>query len=90
MLAAVLAGPDVMLAGYDPHVLLPKIRCPVLLLQADPQGPPQGGLLRDEEVALGLRLLSNATHVRLEGVGHPLNQTAVVISAITPFLETIA
>ncbi len=89
MLAAVLAGPEVMLAGYDPQVLLPRIRCPVLLLQADPQGPQQGGVLRDDEVALGLELLPNATHIRLEGVGHPLNQPAVVFAAITPFLDAL-
>ena len=36
MLAAVLAGPDSMLGGYDPETLLPAISCPVLLLQACP------------------------------------------------------
>jgi pimeloyl-ACP methyl ester carboxylesterase len=86
MLAAVLAGPEVMLSGYDPAVLLPRITCPVLLLQADPLGPVQGGVLSDEHVALGLRLLPNASHVRLEGIGHPLNDVPRVHSAIRPFL----
>ncbi len=90
MLAAVLAGPDVMLAGFDPYILLPRIHCPVLLLQADPEGPLQPGALTDQEVALGLRLLPNATHVRLQGVGHPLNQADVVMAAISPFLEAVA
>lgn len=90
VLAAVLAGPEVMLAGYEPHALLPRIRCPVLLLQADPLGPLQSGLLSDEGVALGLELLPNPTHVRLEGIGHPLNDAASVVAAITPFLESLA
>jgi pimeloyl-ACP methyl ester carboxylesterase len=93
MLAAVLAGPDVMLGGYDPQVLLPAISCPVLLLQADPLGSLQAGVLRDDEVALGLELLRCATHVRLEGIGHPLHgppeQTQRVVDAITPFLRNL-
>ena len=93
MLAAVLAGPDVMLAGYDPEVLLPAISCPVLLLQADALGPLQGGVLRDDEVALGLGRLRCATHLRLDGIGHPLHgppeQTPRVVEAITPFLDRV-
>ena len=89
VLAAVLAGPDVMLAGYDPYLLLPRILCPVLLVQADPEGPLQPGGLTDEEVARALRLLPNGKHVRLRGVGHPLNQTEVVVAAISPFLDEV-
>jgi pimeloyl-ACP methyl ester carboxylesterase len=93
MLAAVLAGPSVMLAGYDPLVLLPAIECPVLLLQADPRGPFGGGVLRDDEVQLALELLRHATHVRLQGIGHPLHgppdQTPIVLQAIKPFLRSV-
>jgi hypothetical protein len=90
MLAAVLAGPDVMLDGYDADVLLPAIACPVLILQADPAA---GGFLRDEEVELGLRLLPRAEHVRLQGIGHELHgppgQERRVLDAITPFLNRL-
>jgi len=90
MLAAVLAGPEVMLEGYDPAHLLPAIRCPVLLLQGD---PATGGLLRDDEVALGLRLLPQAAHVRLAGIGHELHgppeNVPRVLRAITPFLDDV-
>jgi pimeloyl-ACP methyl ester carboxylesterase len=88
MLAAVLAGPHVMLAGYDPQRLLPAITCPVLLLQADPY---QGGVLRDDEVALGLRLLPQASHRRLDGLGHPLHAVDPprVLEAIIPFLDSL-
>jgi pimeloyl-ACP methyl ester carboxylesterase len=70
MLAAVLAGPEDMLQGYDPEALLPAILCPVLLLQAD---PAEGGVMRDEEVALALQLMPNVQHVLLRGIGHPLH-----------------
>jgi pimeloyl-ACP methyl ester carboxylesterase len=90
MLAAVLAGPEVMLVGYDPAVLLQAITCPVLLLQADPL---RGGVLRDDEVELGLELLACATHVRLDGIGHSLHgppeQTPRVVEAMMPFLSQV-
>jgi pimeloyl-ACP methyl ester carboxylesterase len=88
MLAAVLAGPHVMLAGYDPERLLPAITCPVLLLQADPY---HGNALPDAEVALALRLLRRPSHLRLDGLGHPLHAVDPprVLQAIMPFLESV-
>jgi pimeloyl-ACP methyl ester carboxylesterase len=90
MLAAVLDGPEVMLAGYDPQVLLPKIQCPVLLLQAD---PAHGAVLRDDEVALAQQLLAQPTHVQVSGIGHalhvPPHATAVILRAIQPFLASL-
>lgn len=53
--------------GYDAHVLLPAIRCPVLLLQADPEA---GGLTPHEEIAPALALLPRGKHVFLKGVSH--------------------
>ena len=53
--------------GYDAHVLLPAIRCPVLLLQADPEA---GGLTPHEEMAPALALLPRGKHVFLKGVSH--------------------
>ncbi|MFL5760700.1 MAG: alpha/beta fold hydrolase [Thermomicrobiales bacterium] len=70
MLAAVLAGPEVMLDGYEPEKLLPAISCPVLILQADPDA---GGGMSDAEVEKGMRLLPRPTLVRLEGIGHELH-----------------
>jgi pimeloyl-ACP methyl ester carboxylesterase len=70
MLTAVLAGPSVMLAGYEPEELLPAIACPVLLVQADSRW---GNALSDHDLALGLRLLREVTHVQVDGVGHPLH-----------------
>ena len=53
--------------GYDAHVLLPAIRCPVLLLQADPEA---SGLTPHEEIAPALALLPRGKHVFLKGVSH--------------------
>jgi pimeloyl-ACP methyl ester carboxylesterase len=87
VLAAVLAGPEVMLDGYDPERLLPAITCPVLILQAS----AERSALTDAEVQMALRLLPNATVARLEGVSHELHglpsQLPRVLEAITPFLE---
>jgi pimeloyl-ACP methyl ester carboxylesterase len=86
VLAAVLAGPEAMLDGYEPDVVLPAIVCPVLLLQADAK---QGSALPDAEVSLGLQLLSRASVVRMEGLGHPLHAISPmgVFEAISPFLS---
>jgi pimeloyl-ACP methyl ester carboxylesterase len=70
MLAAVLAGPSIMLEGYEPETLLPAIACPVLLVQADPL---LGNALSDHDLALGRRLLRNVMYVRLKGLGHPVH-----------------
>jgi hypothetical protein len=91
MLAAVLAGPDHLLAGYTPERTLPAITCPVLLLEAD---PTVGGLLPEEEVRHALQLLRHGSHVRLVGIGHQLygspSQIVQLVQAITPFLEQVA
>jgi pimeloyl-ACP methyl ester carboxylesterase len=86
MLAAVLAGPDDLLAGYDPERTLPAIACPVPLLQADPAA---GGGLPDEDVRHALQFLRWGSHVRLVGVGHHLYEIPHVVEAITPFLEHV-
>ena len=54
MLAAVLEGPEVLLEGYEAEKVLPKIRCPVLILQVDPAA---GGLLDAEDPSVALRVL---------------------------------
>jgi pimeloyl-ACP methyl ester carboxylesterase len=64
VLRAVLRGPDYALRGYEPERILPRIRCPVLLLQADPE---LGSALRDQDVQKGLALIPHASHVRLSG-----------------------
>ena len=67
MLTAVLDG--TMTAGYEMEKVLPAIRCPVLLLQADPDA---GGMMTDAEVERALPLLAHPRHVRFEQIGHAL------------------
>lgn len=91
MLAAVLAGPEVMLAGFEPEVLLPRIQCPVLIVQADQR---LECALSDADVELGLGLLRHVTHVRLDGLAHPLHgppggTQRVLHEAFAPFLQRL-
>ncbi len=88
MLTILIEEPDKAAAGYDMTVLFPAIRCPVLLLQADPKA---GGLLTDAEVEQGLPLLSHPTHVLLKGISHLLHneQKEPVLQAIIGFLASL-
>jgi pimeloyl-ACP methyl ester carboxylesterase len=89
-LTSLLAGPQALLEGYDPHVLLPAIACPVLLLQADPD---LGGVLTDADVSLGRQLLSNVQVARLAGIDHALHsrsdQLDAVLDVVRPFLAEV-
>jgi len=69
MLTALLDDHANTTAGYDMEVLLPAIRCPVLLLQADPEA---GARMASADVARALSLLAHGQHVQLEGIGHLL------------------
>jgi pimeloyl-ACP methyl ester carboxylesterase len=69
-------------------LVLPAIRCPVLLLQADPKA---GGVMTDAEVEQGMPLLPQPTHVLLVGVSHVFHneQKEPVLQAITDFLTSL-
>ena len=88
MLTILIDEPDRAAAGYDMTVVLPAIRCPVLLLQTDPKA---GGVMTDAEVEQGLPLLSQSRHVLLEGVSHVFHneQKEPVLQAITDFLTSL-
>ncbi len=75
-------------AGYEMEIVLPAIRCPVLLLQSD---PTCGGLLTDADVARALELLARPTHAHLAGVSHILHgdRADAVLEAMLPFLGSI-
>ena len=87
---ALLDDAETTAQGYDMEKLFPKIECPVLLLQADPQN---GGALTDIEVARGLQLLAQVRHVGLKGISHTLfnepNGKEPVLQAISEFLMSI-
>jgi len=69
MLTALLDDHEKVTAGYEMEVLLPAIRCPALLLQADPD---VGGEMTDADVERAMPLLARGRHVRIEGIDHPL------------------
>jgi len=70
--------PDVMVhfrsggvgLAFDADAELPRISCPVLLLQGD---PAMGALMSDTDVARALPLLADGAHVRFDGLGHGLH-----------------
>lgn len=73
-------------AEYQPDRLFPKVQCPVLILQANPE---LGGLERNEDVEKAMSLLSNSHHVKLNSVGHMLllEDKDNIMSAVHPFLK---
>jgi pimeloyl-ACP methyl ester carboxylesterase len=75
--------------GYETEKVLPAIRCPVLLLQADPDA---GGVMTDAEVERALPLLARPRHVRFEQTGHALflpPSKEPVLRAVIEFLESL-
>ena len=88
VLTALLDDFDATAEGYEMDALLPRIKCPVLLIQAD---SAYGGLMTDAEVERARTLLPSAAHVRLKGIGHGLHgeKKQPVAEAIQDFLGTL-
>jgi pimeloyl-ACP methyl ester carboxylesterase len=84
MLTAVLD--DSHSVGYEMETVLPAIRCPVLLLQADPD---LDGVMTNAAVERALPLLAQPHHVRFEGTGHILfyPDKEPALRAIVDFFE---
>ena len=76
------------LDGYSPKQVFGELRCPALLLQADPAA---GGMLSDEDAAMGMRLAADLSVVRLAGVGHQAHwqDAPAVIRHLFAFLESL-
>jgi pimeloyl-ACP methyl ester carboxylesterase len=75
-----------LLEGYEPAALLPKVGCPVLLLQGDPAR--EDSLMTDADVRRALALLPDGRHTSLPGLGHGMHveDTGAVLDALLPFL----
>jgi pimeloyl-ACP methyl ester carboxylesterase len=88
-ISALLERYDDTAAGYEMGRVLPAVRCPVLLLQADPAA---GGLMTDGEIAQALPQLDRPSHVRLAGTGHALQivHPEPVVTALNAFFESFA
>jgi pimeloyl-ACP methyl ester carboxylesterase len=76
------------LADFESEVLLPKMRCPTLIMQASPE---LGGLMTDEEVERAMRLLPRPKLVKFPLLGHALHlqQPQPVIKAVSAFLDSL-
>ncbi len=87
VLTAILERFDVTAIGYEMNTVLPEIRCPVLLLQADPAA---GGIMTDMEIEQARLQLARPSHVRLEGVDHALHHVhpEPVVTALKAFFES--
>jgi pimeloyl-ACP methyl ester carboxylesterase len=87
VLTALLERLEATASGYEMGAVLPAIKCPVLLLQADPAA---GGLMTDAEVEQALPLLARPSHVRLEGVSHVLHneRKEPVVTALKAFFQS--
>jgi pimeloyl-ACP methyl ester carboxylesterase len=75
-------------AGWDPAQILPKISCPTLLLQGNPE---LDALLTDDDVKLALQLLPNPKRVKFPLLGHALfmQQPKPVLNVILAFLDSL-
>ena len=84
MLTAILDRFDSTAAGYELGTVLPAIRCPVLLLQADPTA---GGLMTTMEIEQAIPMLARPSHVRLPGESHALHHVhpEPVVAALKVF-----
>jgi pimeloyl-ACP methyl ester carboxylesterase len=76
------------LDGYDVAGVLTRIRCPVLLLQADPTA---GGVMTDADAEEVVQALPSCRHVRFAGTGHQLHRDVpeAVLRAIQDFAADI-
>jgi pimeloyl-ACP methyl ester carboxylesterase len=75
-------------AGWDPAQILPKISCPTLLLQGNPE---LDALLTDDDVKLALKLLPDPRYVKFPLLGHALfmQQPRPVLNAMLSFLGSL-
>ena len=89
MLTALLDRFETTTAGYEMKSVLPRIPCPVLLLQADPTA---GGMMTDREVALALPLLERPRHLLLPGISHILHLhhkgKDLIVQALEAFFQS--
>jgi pimeloyl-ACP methyl ester carboxylesterase len=71
--------------GYDMDQVMAHVRCPVLLLQAD---PAQGAALEDDDVTYAQDHLGQCEVVHFSGVGHNIHLEAPerMVEALTRFL----
>ncbi len=76
------------LDGFDVEAVLSAVQCPTLLLQADWLA---GGMLTNEDAQRAVGLMSQASHIRMEGVGHLIHwlRTEQLLRYTQAFFESV-
>jgi len=77
------------LSGYDCEETFRRLRCPALMLQAD---PTCGGMLHDRELAALQSLAPDVLTIRYPGAGHALHwqRSVEVLNTILSFCASLA
>jgi pimeloyl-ACP methyl ester carboxylesterase len=76
------------LDGYDVTGIPSRVRCPALLLQADPAA---GGALTDADAGIAVNAISSCKHVRFPGFGHNMHRDRPleVLQALSEFFSSV-
>lgn len=79
---------DENFAAYKTEKLFPKIKCPVLVLQGDPE---YGGLIKDEDIMKAKNLLSSARYYKCNKIGHGLftENNEQIVKQLISFIKDI-
>lgn len=74
--------------GWDGEECLRRMKCPTLLLQANPN---LGGLMSDNDVELAVKTLAHPVYVRLQDCSHALHmqKPEPVLRSVLHFLEAL-
>lgn len=74
--------------GYETEELLPKMKCPVLLLRANPK---KGGLIPDEDLKKAKALIGRLQTVMYDDIGHDLHKAkpSRILEDVARFLESV-
>jgi pimeloyl-ACP methyl ester carboxylesterase len=77
------------LAGYELDTLFGRIKCPTLLMQADPAA---GGMLTDGDAARFQQLVDRSLRIQFPGVGHLIHwmDTPGTLRYVLGFLASLA
>ena len=74
--------------GWDGEAVLKQIRCPTLLMQANPS---LGGMMSDHDASRACTLLAHPARVKFPTLGHALfiQNPEPIMRAVTNFLESL-
>jgi pimeloyl-ACP methyl ester carboxylesterase len=76
------------LEGFNWKSIIPDVRCPILLLQADTAA---GGMLTNDDAHFLIDHATDLTAVRFPDISHQIHgtDTAAFLKFVIPFLESV-